>query len=175
MKRWLSVLLIVMICSSCVACKGKPKTVETAETPSASQTVEPSPEATDGTKPAEPAQEAEAENKEKEDATVVSATEAPVEETATIEEKKPEANKGAEVPAEPLQTLAPSTNKEVVNKDTAPDVYWAMDTAYHLKDCSELKDKQASKITWDMVEQIMLRQCPVCNPPQYKGYVENED
>lgn len=77
--------------------------------------------------------------------------------------------------SEPSATLAPSSNKEVVTAETAPKVYWAMDIAYHLKDCPELKGKEYTEVTWEMVKEIGLRQCPVCNPPQYESYVENND
>ncbi len=77
--------------------------------------------------------------------------------------------------AAPSATLAPSSNKTVVTAETAPKVYWAMDIAYHLKDCPELKGKEYTEVAWDMVKEIGLRQCPVCNPPQYESYVENND
>ncbi|MBR5236318.1 MAG: hypothetical protein IKW06_02970 [Clostridia bacterium] len=74
--------------------------------------------------------------------------------------------------SEPIVPLAPSSNKEVVTDEEAPEVFWAMDTAYHLENCPELLDVQYSSVSWDMVKQIQLRQCPFCNPPQYEGYVE---
>lgn len=81
--------------------------------------------------------------------------------------------------SEPGATLAPSVNKEVVTEETAPVVYWAMDEAYHLAGCESLQNKTEgedyTEIPWSMVEQIGLRQCPACNPPQYRNYVENDD
>ena len=74
--------------------------------------------------------------------------------------------------SDPIVTLAPSSNKDVVSDEEAPEVFWAMDAAYHLENCPELLDVQYSSISWDMVKQIQLRQCPICNPPQYEDYVE---
>ncbi len=72
---------------------------------------------------------------------------------------------------EPIQSLAPSTNKEVVEDESKTDVYWDLSSiAYHLKGCPEAKGAQ--KIEWDSVKLIGLRQCPECNPPRYEGYVE---
>ncbi len=76
---------------------------------------------------------------------------------------------------DPIVTHAPSSNKTVVTADNAPSVFWAMDTLYHLDGCKSLEGKEFQQISWSVVEQVMLRQCPVCNPPQYKGYVENDE
>ena len=73
----------------------------------------------------------------------------------------------------PVATLAPSDNKEVVTAETAPAVYWAMEEAYHLENCSELKGKEYEQVSWETVEMIGLRQCPVCDPPRYESYIEN--
>lgn len=73
-------------------------------------------------------------------------------------------------------TLAPSTNKTVIHNDEeAPTVYWTIDISYHLKGCPELEGKEVSEISWAMVKEVGLRQCPVCNPPQYENYIENDD
>lgn len=75
----------------------------------------------------------------------------------------------------PIQSLEPSTNKEVVKDETkAPEVYWTMDVAYHLSDCPELENKDNTLVTWQMVKDIGLRQCPKCNPPQYVDYIDIE-
>ncbi len=74
---------------------------------------------------------------------------------------------------ESVPTLKPSKNKDVVKVETAPDVYWMMDEAYHLENCSELKGNEYNEISWETVEMIGLRQCPVCNPPRYESYIEN--
>lgn len=88
-----------------------------------------------------------------------------------IEEKSEQANAADSTPK---PTLAPSSNKTVIkNDDEAPTVYWAVDISYHLKGCPELEGKDVSEVSWAMVKEIGLRQCPVCNPPQYENYVEN--
>ncbi len=74
----------------------------------------------------------------------------------------------------PIQTLEPSTNKEVVTEKDAPAVYWTMDVAYHLETCPELSKKDNTQVTWQMVKEVGLRQCPVCNPPQYEDYIDIE-
>ncbi len=92
------------------------------------------------------------------------------------EEQQDETAQKTDAAATPAPTLAPSTNKTVIKDEAkAPKVYWAIDVAYHLEDCPELKGKEAREITWDMVKEIGLRQCPVCNPPQYENYIENEE
>lgn len=77
--------------------------------------------------------------------------------------------------ADPNATLAPSTNKTVVTAETAPDIYWDYTIAYHLKGCEAMQVKKPEKISWALVQEIALRQCPVCNPPQYENYIENEE
>ena len=74
---------------------------------------------------------------------------------------------------------APSDNKDVVTEDNAPDVYLVIDSednaasvSYHLKGCNLLKDGESQKIAWEMIKTLGFRQCPQCNPPQYKGYIE---
>ena len=87
----------------------------------------------------------------------------------------PEENKAGSTPA---PTLAPSVNKEVAIDKSAPKVFWCIDaegsmnTAYHLDGCSGLEGKKAQEVSWEMVKSIGLRQCPVCNPPRYEGYVD---
>ncbi|MBR6729136.1 MAG: hypothetical protein IKL80_03150 [Clostridia bacterium] len=94
----------------------------------------------------------------------VSATGAPIDQEETEPAEKKEST----------ATLAPSTNKTVVTKEEAPEVYWDFGIAYHLKDCKEMSE-QAQLVNWELVEQVALRQCPVCNPPQYENYIENNE
>lgn len=102
-----------------------------------------------------------------------SATQTATAESDAAQTGEAEGQDGAAATAAP--TLAPSTNKTVIHDEAeAPKVYWAMDVAYHVKDCPELEGKESSEITWEMVKEIGLRQCPVCNPPQYENYIENE-
>lgn len=75
--------------------------------------------------------------------------------------------------------VPPSSNKETVSDEEAPsEIYWLIsDTnnlTYHLKDCKEIKGKEAQKVDWNLVKTIGLRQCPECNPPQYEGYADTE-
>ena len=80
----------------------------------------------------------------------------------------------------PLDTpLAPSENKEVVTADEAPEIHIINNggtnnahICYHLKDCKLLKGTEHQEVTWEMVEMIQFRQCPECNPPRYKNYIE---
>ncbi|MBE7010490.1 MAG: hypothetical protein E7418_03250 [Ruminococcaceae bacterium] len=95
------------------------------------------------------------------------ATDAPIASEAPTDDAQQPANE------DPMATLAPSSNKTVVTEKNAPDIYWNYDIAYHVKGCEKLT-KDAQKIPWSMVEEIALRQCPVCNPPQYENYIENE-
>ncbi len=74
--------------------------------------------------------------------------------------------------ASAVQTLAPSSNKEVATEETAPKIFWAMDVAYHLQDCQVISGVDAKEIPWSMVQEIGLRQCPECNPPRYENYIE---
>ena len=91
-------------------------------------------------------------------------------------EEQTEQSKENEVEGEvtPTQSLEPSTNKEVVTEQNAPTVYWTMDVAYHLENCPELSKKENTKVTWKMVKEVGLRQCPICNPPQYEDYIDIE-
>ncbi len=84
--------------------------------------------------------------------------------------QQPETNMQAAESA--VQTLAPSSNKEVVTEKTAPKIFWAMDIAYHLENCQAISGVDAKEIPWSMVQEIGLRQCPECNPPRYEDYVE---
>ncbi len=76
--------------------------------------------------------------------------------------------------------VPPSTNKEVVSDDQAPEeIYWLPTNSdnmltYHLKGCPQLEGKEAQKVNWEFVKTLGLRQCPECNPPQYEGYVDTE-
>ncbi len=104
-------------------------------------------------------------------------SETPDESPAPVESSKPAKKPSGDVPS--AATPAPSTNKEVVTEDKAPDVYLVVDSddnavkiSYHLKDCSLLKDKQPQKISWEIIQTLGFRQCPKCNPPQYQGYIE---
>ncbi len=109
-------------------------------------------------------------------------SETPDESPAPVESSTPSTSKPAKKPASDVPsaaTPAPSSNKEVVTEDSAPDVYLVIDSddnavkiSYHLKDCSLLKDKQPQKVAWEMVKTLGFRQCPKCNPPQYEGYIE---
>lgn len=90
-----------------------------------------------------------------------------------VSKDAPKASAEPEPEIEAVVTHAPSTNKTVVTSENAPTVFWAMDTLYHLEGCKSLEGKDSNQISWSVVEQVMLRQCPVCNPPQYAGYVEN--
>lgn len=76
--------------------------------------------------------------------------------------------------AAPATPVPPSSNKTVVKDDEAPEIYWptSAGAAYHLKDCPELDGVETQKISWELVKMVGLRQCPVCNPPRYEGYVE---
>ena len=79
-----------------------------------------------------------------------------------------------ETTAEPLSQ---SPNKTVATEEDAPKIFWKSDIAYHLENCPTLKEGvvfEGHEIPWSMVKEIGLRQCPVCNPPRYKGYVEAE-
>ncbi len=93
---------------------------------------------------------------------------------ATETEQQVEQNEGDSGEVTPVQTLEPSTNKEVVTEADAPKVYWTMDIAYHLETCPELSEKDNTLVTWQMVKDVGLRQCPVCNPPQYEDYIDIE-
>ncbi len=98
------------------------------------------------------------------------ATEAPKEETPQAEATKAPAG---EKTAAPTQKPKPATNEEVVSDDKAPKVYWAMDTYYHLANCSA--GSGAQEVSWEMVKEIGLRQCPTCNPPRYENYVVSKN
>ncbi len=150
------ILLVCLVAVSLVSCKGK--TQETVE-PSPSAAVEANTEVEEGKETEEPM-----DTKSTTDNNQRTAKE-------TI---KPPANKQPKNET-PASTLAPSFDEEVVTKENAPEVFWAKDITYHLKGCSELEGKEVVQIPWEMVEQIMLRQCPVCNPPKYENYVENND
>ena len=94
--------------------------------------------------------------------------------------KKADEGQNAPASAAPTESaapapVAPSSNKTVVSEKDAPKVFWAMDIVYHLENCSELSGKEAQEVPWSMVKEIGLRQCPVCNPPQYEQYVESSD
>ncbi len=78
----------------------------------------------------------------------------------------------ANVPTVEKATPAPSTNKTVVTAEKGPEIFWVSDTVYHLKNCSELKGKEPMLISWEMAQTMGLRQCPICNPPQYENYIE---
>ena len=87
-----------------------------------------------------------------------------------------------DVPASAVSTetaaptpVAPSSNKTIVSEEDAPKVFWAMDIVYHLENCSDLSGRESQEVPWSMVKEIGLRQCPVCNPPQYEQYVESSD
>ena len=94
--------------------------------------------------------------------------------SATETQQQTEQNEGDSGEVTPVQTLEPSKNKEVVTEAEAPTVYWTMDIAYHLENCPELSNKDNTKVTWQMVKEVGLRQCPVCNPPQYEDYIDIE-
>ncbi len=150
------ILLVCLVAVSVTSCKGKPQ-----------ETAVPSPSV---------AVEANAEVKETQE------TDAPKDANVTTEDKQTPAKKPAKAPTKeqpkeeaPASTLAPSSNGEVATQENAPEIFWAKDISYHLKGCSELVGKEVVQIPWEMVEQIMLRQCPVCNPPKYENYVENDD
>ncbi|MBQ9914814.1 MAG: hypothetical protein IJO50_01590 [Clostridia bacterium] len=140
MKKYLLILLTVLLCLSVVGCA---KDVQ-EEQPDATPT---------------PAVSGEAE-----------ATEAP-----KGDETKSEATKApaAEKTAAPTQKPKPATNEQVVSDDKAPKVYWAMDTYYHLANCSA--GSGAQEVSWEMVKEIGLRQCPTCNPPRYENYVVSKN
>jgi len=91
----------------------------------------------------------------------------------------PEGKKDDGTPAPELTQPAPSTNKEVVTEEEAPDVYLVMggddnaaSISYHLEGCKLLEGGESQKIAWEMVKTLGFRQCPECNPPQYEEYVE---
>ena len=87
---------------------------------------------------------------------------------------------GKETAKKPVDDYpAPSKNKEVVSSDTAPEVHIIEDGAdknaricYHLSDCKTLKGTTHKVASWELVETVQFRQCPECNPPRYKNYVE---
>ena len=97
--------------------------------------------------------------------------------TEDVEEpKKAETPKKSEKAEKPLAT---SENKDVVTKDTAPEIHIISNggtnnarICYHLKDCKLLSGTEHQKVTWEMIEMIQFRQCPECNPPRYENYVE---
>ena len=104
-------------------------------------------------------------------------TPSPVESNKTNSGKKPAKKPTSDIPSAAVP--APSTNKEVVTEDSAPDVYLIVDSdnnaasiSYHLKDCSLLKGGESQKVAWEMIKTLGFRQCPKCNPPQYEGYIE---
>ena len=104
-------------------------------------------------------------------------SEKPVESSTPAPNSKPVKKPANNAPS--AATPAPSTNKEVVTEDSAPDVYLVIDSddnaasiSYHLKDCSLLGGGQSQKVAWEMIKTLGFRQCPKCNPPQYEGYIE---
>lgn len=93
------------------------------------------------------------------------------------EQSEPPKNTGSEKTEYDLPE--PSTNKEVVTEEEAPDVYLVMNTednaasiSYHLKDCKLLKTGDSQKVAWEMVKTLGFHQCPECNPPRYEDYNE---
>lgn len=91
----------------------------------------------------------------------------------------PQDDNGSEKPKNTEEPLAVSENKDIVTKDTAPEVHIITNggtenasISYHLKDCKLLSETEHQKVTWEMIEMIQFRQCPECNPPRYKDYVE---
>lgn len=48
----------------------------------------------------------------------------------------------------------------------------AVSISYHLKDCSLTKGLAVQQIAWESVKALGFRQCPDCNPPRYEGYIE---
>ncbi len=106
----------------------------------------------------------------------------PYESPAPVESSTPSTSKPAKKPASNVPsaaTPAPSTNKDVVTEDSAPDVYLVVDSddnaasiSYHLKGCSLLGGGESLKAAWEMIKTLGFRQCPKCNPPQYEGYIE---
>lgn len=103
--------------------------------------------------------------------------EKPVESSTPAPNNKPSKKPASNVPS--AATPAPSTNKEVLTEDNAPDVYLVVDSddnaasiSYHLKGCSLLGGGESQKVAWEMIKTLGFRQCPKCNPPQYEGYIE---
>ena len=156
MKKFLSLVLVLMLAVSVFAACGKKDNAQTPESTGES----------DKTQVEEPI-----ENNNTEE------TPSPVESDKTSSGKKPAKKPTNDIPS--AATPAPSTNKEVVTEDNAPDVYLVIDSddnaasiSYHLKGCNLLKGREPQKVAWEMVKTLGFRQCPKCNPPQYEGYIE---
>jgi len=157
-KICLCVLALVCMCT--FASCGPKKADENVKTAnkSAAPVESSAPSAT-----AAPAENTDALTKENKEASTEEKKASEVSETSQAETQEAES-----VPSQ----LAPSENKTVVTAETAPDVYWDFGIAYHLKDCKDLQTDKPEKISWQIVEEIGLRQCPTCDPPQYENYVE---
>lgn len=81
----------------------------------------------------------------------------------------------AQTETETAAPAIPDLNKTVVKEENAPKIFWKADIAYHLENCPTLKEgveTKSQEIPWAVAKEIGLRQCPVCNPPRYEGYVE---
>ncbi|MBE7036688.1 MAG: hypothetical protein E7403_05295 [Ruminococcaceae bacterium] len=96
--------------------------------------------------------------------------------SAVASEEKEETSSNQEIDTDETVTTETPDNETVATAETAPAVFWTgEDIYYHLEGCSELKEKANDQIAWQVVEQIMLRRCTVCNPPKYANYVENDE
>lgn len=100
------------------------------------------------------------------DNTVLTQTEEPTEKSDG--EKNEEENKA---------TSEKADNNENEKNEDMPKVFWCMEDGnlnitYHLEGCPLIKGKNASEVSWEMVEAIGLRKCEECNPPLYKNYKE---
>lgn len=153
MKKFLCLLLVLVLSLSVFVACGKDEEVDNSKKTNPTQVEEP------------------VENNEPVDETT------PVESNTPAPAKKP--SKKTESNTEPSATPAPSENKTVVTADNAPDVYLvtgssdnAASISYHLSSCALLKTGQLQPVQWDVVKTLAFRQCPKCNPPRYEGYIE---
>ena len=120
---------------------------------------------------------------ENDDAVVTSSEENTVnnetetEETPKTDEEKPVSSTPAKKPVK--DNPADKPNQDISDTNEKPKAYIIIEggtaessICYHLEGCSELKNAKSQHMNWEMIETLAFRQCKVCKPPKYEGYIE---
>lgn len=98
-------------------------------------------------------------------------------EVKTENEEKPVSSTPAKKPVK--DNPADKPNQDISGTSEKPKAYIIIEggtdessICYHLEGCSELKNAKSQHMNWEMIETLAFRQCKVCKPPKYEGYIE---